>query len=84
MGSIRGASKPAAANPIRLPECLAIHVQIPIAMMIAENRKPNASLKLSAPSQWSFPMLYTGNITFFEGGGKGFRAADKQCSRAVG
>ena len=48
MGRIRGASKLAAANPIRLPECLAIRVQIAIAIMIAINMIPNASLKARA------------------------------------
>ena len=49
MGRIRGASKLAAANPIRLPECLAIRVHIAIAIMIAINMIPNASLKSEPP-----------------------------------
>ena len=49
IGSIKGASKLAAANPIRLPECLAIHVHTAIAMMIARNMIPNVSLKFVAP-----------------------------------
>jgi hypothetical protein len=50
IGSIKGASKLAAANPIRLPECLAVRTQTAIATMMAANMIPNASLKPAPPA----------------------------------
>jgi hypothetical protein len=49
IGSIKGASKLAAANPIRLPECLAIRVHTANAIIMARNMIPNVSLKCTAP-----------------------------------
>jgi hypothetical protein len=51
MGRIKDISNPAAADPIRFPECLAIHAHTAMAIMIMENKSPKAGLKQKAPSQ---------------------------------
>jgi hypothetical protein len=48
MGRIKDISNPAAADPIRFPECLAIHAHTAMAIMIMENKSPKAGLKQKA------------------------------------
>jgi len=48
-GRIKVASKPAAANPTRMPECLAILVHTAITRIMARNTIPNVSLTCTLP-----------------------------------
>ena len=72
IGRIKAASKQAAANPIRFPERLAITAHTAIAMIIAKNRIPKASLTQAAPSCENIILYNIDNLSFFMGRVKGF------------